>query len=269
VVECTVRHERVKQAQRMAADPAGTIARMADTRTMRVADFEHAFESLYLVFQPIISWSNRKVVAYEALLRSREPNMADAPSILDAAQRLGRLQQVGRKIHRNALEQLKLLPLDAALFVHLHPNDLFDEDLFAAEAPLSAVAGRIVLEIAEKDYMRGTKEVEGRMAQLRLPGFRVAIADLGAGDNGPAAFALLEPNFVKLDIALVRDVHLQPRKQALVRKINAMCLDLDLTLIGEGIEKREERDELAEMGCDLMQGYLFARPSASLPIPAF
>ena len=269
VVECTFRHFRLKRARREASKPADSAVRPADARMTIVSDFESALESLYLVFQPIISWSNKTVVGYEALLRSREPNMADAASILDAAERMGRLQQVGRKIRASALQPLTLLPPDTALFVHLHPSDLFDEDLFATDAPLTAAAGRIVLELAERDYLRGIKDVERRVASLRRPGFRIAIADLGAGRAGLTTFGLLEPNFVKIGMALVRDLHLQPRKQALVRKINSLCQELDLTLIGEGIEKREERDELARTGCDLMQGHLFAHPAAPFPVPAF
>jgi EAL domain-containing protein (putative c-di-GMP-specific phosphodiesterase class I) len=126
-----------------------------------------------------------------------------------------------------------------------------------------------VLEIAERDYLRGIKGVEGRVAALRRPGFRLAIGELGAGRAGLTTFGLLDPDFVKLDVALVRGLHVHPENQALVRRISAMCRELDLTLIGEGIENRDERDELARMGCDLMQGYLFAPPAASFPLPAF
>jgi EAL domain-containing protein (putative c-di-GMP-specific phosphodiesterase class I) len=268
VVECTVRHQRLKQAKRETA--AGDSARSAaPTRSTLVTAFEHALESLYLVFQPIVSWSNQRIVGYQALLRSEEPIMKDARSIIDAAERTGRLHHLGRKIRAAALESLTRLRPEAPLFVHIHPSDLFDEAMFAADAPLTAVASQIVLEIAERDYLRGIKGVEGRVASLRRPGFRLAIGELGAGRAGLTTFGLLDPDFVKLDVALVRDLHMHPENQALVRKISAMCLELDLTLIAEGIENRDERDELARMGCDLMQGHLFARPAASFPLPAF
>src|SRR6185503_96260 len=98
VVECTVRHHRVKRARLLAKEPVGDSARPADTRMALVTAFGHALESLYLVFQPIVSWSSQRVVGYQALLRSREPNMTDAPSIFDVAERMGRLQHVGRTI---------------------------------------------------------------------------------------------------------------------------------------------------------------------------
>ena len=74
------------------------------------------------------------------------------------------------------------------------------------------------------------------------------------------SFALLEPDIVKLDMELVRRVHLEPTKQALVRTMVTMCRELGITVTAEGIECVEERDELVKAGCDLLQGYLFARP---------
>jgi EAL domain-containing protein (putative c-di-GMP-specific phosphodiesterase class I) len=103
---------------------------------------------------------------------------------------------------------------------------------------------------------------------LRKLGFRIAIDDLGAGYSGLTSFALLEPDVVKLDMALVRDLHMEPTKRTLVRMI-AMSRELGIIVTGEGIERVEERDELARAGCDLMQGYLFAKPGGAFLVPSF
>jgi EAL domain-containing protein (putative c-di-GMP-specific phosphodiesterase class I) len=70
-------------------------------------------------------------------------------------------------------------------------------------------------------------------------------------------------------MALVRDLHREPTKQTLVRTMISMCKELGVVVTGEGIETLEERDELARAGCDLMQGYLFARPGDAFPTPGF
>ena len=98
-------------------------------------------------------------------------------------------------------------------------------------------------------------------------GFQIAIDDLGAGYAGLTSFALLEPEIVKLDMTLVRDVHKQSTKQKLIRSMTALCKDMGMMVVGEGVENAEERDALVELGCDLLQGYLFAKPAA--PFPAF
>jgi EAL domain-containing protein (putative c-di-GMP-specific phosphodiesterase class I) len=93
----------------------------------------------------------------------------------------------------------------------------------------------------------------------------VAIDDIGAGYAGLTSVALFEPNIVKLDMALVRDVHLQPTKRALVRSLAVACRELDIELVAEGIESSAERDALVDLGCDLFQGYAFARPGPAFP----
>jgi sensor c-di-GMP phosphodiesterase-like protein len=108
--------------------------------------------------------------------------------------------------------------------------------------------------------------------ELRTPlnaiiGFRIAVDDLGAGYAGLTSFTLLEPDIVKLDMALVRDVHREPKKRTLVKTMITMCKELGIVVTSEGIEVPEERDELARAGCDLMQGYLFAKPGDAFPVP--
>ena len=79
------------------------------------------------------------------------------------------------------------------------------------------------------------------------------------------SFAALEPEIVKLDMTLVRNVHKQSTKQKLIRSMTALCKDMGMMVVGEGVENVEERDALVELGCDLLQGYLFAKPGAPFP----
>ena len=102
--------------------------------------------------------------------------------------------------------------------------------------------------------------MELRLEILRYMGFRIAVDDLGAGAAGLSSFARLSPEFVKLDMALVRDVHLSEVGQRVVRAMTSLCKDMHVRVIAEGVETAEERDTLAGLGCDWMQGYLFARP---------
>jgi EAL domain-containing protein (putative c-di-GMP-specific phosphodiesterase class I) len=104
------------------------------------------------------------------------------------------------------------------------------------------------------------------VAQLRSLGYRIAVDDLGAGYAGLASFAHLEPEVVKVDMSLIRGLDRSPMKQKLLRSIVALCQELSIQMIAEGIETEAERDTLVHLGGDLCQGYLFARPN--LPWPA-
>jgi EAL domain-containing protein (putative c-di-GMP-specific phosphodiesterase class I) len=264
-----VRLHRLARAKRSALDLAGGVDRLVGDRAGLVASFARALDTLWIAYQPIVSWSRREVFGYEALLRSREPSLPHPGAILDAAEQLKRLPELGRAIRDRAAESLVTMPEHVALFVNLHTHDLLDEDLFVSDRPLARVANRVVLEITERASLHHIVDVQSRIGRLRQSGFRIAVDDLGAGYAGLTSFAHLEPEVVKLDMSLVRDVHAQPTKQTLVRTMIAMCRELGMQIVAEGVETPEERDAIVEAGCDLMQGYLFAKPGPAFPSPSF
>jgi len=264
-----VRLHRLAKAKRQALDLAGGVDRFVGDRAGLAASFDRALKSLYIAYQPIVACSTRTVYAYEALLRSREPSLPHPGTVLDAAERLGRVHELGLTIRARASEPKQPLPGGVLLFLNLHPSDLQDEALFRADGALAAIAHRVVLEITERASLDGIRDVRTRVASLRKLGFRIAVDDLGAGYAGLTSFTLLEPDVVKLDMALVRDIHKEPKKLTVVRTMIAMCKELGIVVTSEGIEVPEERDELRRAGCDLMQGYLFAKPGDAFPVPTF
>jgi EAL domain-containing protein (putative c-di-GMP-specific phosphodiesterase class I) len=260
-----VRLHRFARAKRQALDLVGGADRLVGDRAGLVASFGGALRSLWIAYQPIVSWSRRQVFGYEALVRSREPSLPHPGALLDAAERLDQLHELGRVIRERASQPAVRLPDGAMLFVNLHPQDLLDDDLFDASSSLAEIADRVVLEITERASLHAIRDVQTRIARLRGMGFRIAVDDLGAGYAGLTSFAQLEPEVVKLDMSLVRDVHAQPTKQTLVRTMIAMCRELGMQVVAEGIETPQERDTIVEAGCDLLQGYLFAKPGEAFP----
>ena len=91
------------------------------------------------------------------------------------------------------------------------------------------------------------------------------IDDLGAGYAALSSLASLQPEVVKLDMSLVRGVDRQPIKRRLVASLQTLGEPLGLTVIAEGVETNAERDTLVSIGCDLFQGFLFARPGRGFP----
>jgi len=254
------------QLRRMAALKREAANLVADEQ-FRVGDraalepvFARALDALWMAYQPIVAVSQRTTFAFEALVRSGEPAMSGPAALFDAAERLDRLVDVGRRIRARVAAAASESP-DATMFVNLHPRDLLDDELYSPSAPLTTVARRVVLEITERVALDHVHDVRARVAQLRALGFRIAVDDLGAGYAGLASFAQLEPEVVKLDMSLVRDIHLHPTKRKLVRSMVALCADLGLLMVVEGVESALERDVLVDVGCELMQGYFFAKPA--------
>jgi len=229
------------------------------------ATFERALETLWMAYQPIVRADNRSLFGYEALLRSEEKALPHPGAILDAAERLGRLDDLGRSTRAAACAPLAQAAPSCVLFVNLHARDLMDELLLSPKSPLSAVANRVVLEITERASLEKVKDVRAKIKELRRMGFRIAIDDLGAGYAGLTSFATLEPEFVKLDMSLVRDIDQNHTKATVVRSMVSVCKELGMMVVAEGVETPPECDLLVALGCDFLQGYLLAKPGKAFP----
>jgi len=230
--------------------------------------FTWGMSRMWMAFQPIVGCRARSIFGYEALLRSDEPLMKTPADILDAAERLGRLHELGRAVRAKVAAAADAEELAGAmLFVNLHSADLNDEELYSVDAPLSKIATRVVLEVTERASLYGVKNVAACVAKLKTLGFQIAIDDLGAGYAGLTSFVQLEPKIAKLDMSLVRSVDTDPRRQAIIRSMKSLCDELGMSVIAEGVETLAERDTLMELGCDLLQGYLFAMPQRGFEAP--
>ncbi len=263
-VERAARLYRLAQAKRQAIEMFGDGA-VESERVGLETNFERALQGIWIAFQPIIRASDSTIFGYEALLRSDSPSMSGPGPLLQAAERLGALARLGRTVREKAANSIATAHRSYTLFVNLHPQDLLDPDLHDESAALSGVAGRVVLEITERSAITDVENARAIAMGLRNRGFRIAIDDLGAGYAGLSSFALLEPEFVKLDMTLIRDIDTSSVKQKLVKSLASMCKDMGLFVIAEGIETRSERDSVIDLGCELLQGYLFARPGPAFP----
>lgn len=228
------------------------------------ASFDRALDTMWMAYQPIVRGADKTIFGYEALLRSNEKSLPHPGAILDAAERLGRLPELGRKIRAAAAAPM-IAGSSTALFVNLHARDLTDDDLLSSKSPLAQIANQVVLEITERASLDEVPDARAKVAELRRMGYRIAIDDLGAGYAGLTSFVALEPELVKLDMSLVRDVEKTPTKRKLIRSIATLCKDLGITVVAEGVETAAERDVVMELGCDLLQGYLLAKPGKPFP----
>jgi len=228
--------------------------------------FDESLAQLWVGFQPIVDWRRRQLYGYEALVRSDGP-FARPSDLLSAAEKLGRLTDLGRMIRRKIADHAASNPPGVLLFVNLHARDLEDPDLMDRSSPLSQVSHNVILEVTERTALEEVSDIATRVGRLRDMGYRLAVDDLGAGYAGLASFARIEPDVVKLDMSLVRGVEGSPLKQSVVRSVVGLAEELGIEVISEGIEVVAERDTLADLGCRLFQGYLFGRPERGFTRP--
>jgi EAL domain-containing protein (putative c-di-GMP-specific phosphodiesterase class I) len=264
IVQKAVRMHRMARVKQQAAELLGHAGALGADRAGLEASFDRAMQSMWMAYHPIVNVRNQTVYGYEALLRSNEPSLPHPGAVIDAAMRLGRIESLGRAIRSLASEPIPA-ETELFLFVNLHVTDLTDPALSDPESPLSRIASRVVLEITERSSLDEVKDARKRVAALREMGFRIAVDDLGAGYAGLSSFTLLEPEIVKLDMSLIRDINTTSTKQKVVRSMTALSKDMGMMVVAEGVETREERACLEDLGCDLLQGFLFAKPGRAFP----
>ena len=229
--------------------------------------FERLIEErrVYLAYQPIVRANDRTVFAYEALCRSKEPHFPTPDVLFDAAVKLGSLWTLGRLLRRMVAEDIPRLPPEARIFVNLHPSEMSDHEILEGEPSLRPFADRVVFEITERGAVPDVRRFMEAIGQLREFGYQLAIDDLGAGYASLNSVALLNPDFVKVDMALVRQVDNSSRKRALIQSILSYANAEDVQVVSEGVETEEEARTLVDLGTHLMQGYLFGRPEPLSP----
>lgn len=219
-----------------------------------------AMARIAVVMQPIV-WADRDVVfGHEALVRSRDPWLRGPLELFTAAEEADEVLALEDRIRRSVAALLDSVSPDEPVFVNVHPAVLDDPRLLDADAPLSRYAERVIIEISERAPLSSVEHLPDRLAALRGLGYRIAIDDLGADYRGLCAFAEANPDVVKFDMALVRDIDANPVHAELLASMIAMARDLKILTVAVGVQTEEERQRLTALGCDLLQGFRFARP---------
>ena len=257
---------RLAKLRRKALDELGGTWNQLGDRVVLEQVFERAFGCLSIAFQPIVSWSNRRVIGHEALLRSSDPSLPDPSSVLGVAERLGRIDQIGRLVRERVARSMARAPAEY-VFVNLHAHELLDSELYSASAPLSQFGKRIVIEISEHALLDDVSHLESRAEALRKLGFHLAMDNLEPGYPGLSAFARLRPDFVKYDLSLVRGIDRNPAQSDVVAEMTALLGSMHTRVIAAGIESIAERDAVVKAGVDLLQGFAFSKPDMAYRQP--
>jgi PAS domain S-box-containing protein len=225
-------------------------------RLARVVE-EGAFQA---VFQPVVDLTSGAVVGHEALTRflsGERPDLCFAD-----AWRVGVGPELEIATLRRAIESARSLPSGRWLAVNISPRLLAGPD--ALREAFSRVDRPLVLEVTEHEMIADYSAAREGLRGV-APGARVAVDDAGAGIANFAHIVELRPNFVKLDMSLVRRINLDLGRQALVIGMRHFAQSAGCRLVAEGVETKEEAETLLSLGVEYGQGWYFGKPE---PIPA-
>jgi EAL domain-containing protein (putative c-di-GMP-specific phosphodiesterase class I) len=242
-------------------------------KRVRERQRRHAFLGMLLsngvssVYEPIVSVATKTVFGYEALARGPASSEFHSPAVMfGTAEREGLIYELDCLCRRSGLDGANALPGGTRLFLNVRPTAIYDPQ-FRPDAVTRTLAAAnlspsdVVFEISEQESIENFNAFREIRDEYRKLGFQFALDDTGAGYASLHALIELEPEFIKVDRALITNLDTDASKQNLLRALQLVADGIGAQIIGEGLDTLEELDMLAQLGIPLGQGWLFGHPT--------
>lgn len=224
-------------------------------------------ECIYTVFQPIVSLENGSIFGYEALSRiSLEDCDLNIERLFELAHKMDMLWDLEKLCRTKALNNLAAKPDCAMIFLNVDANIIYDQDFqsgFTAEklSEYNIPTENVVFEITEKTAVTDAKLFTSSVNHYKNQNFKIAIDDFGSEHSGLNRVCAISPEFLKIDMQLVRGIDTDSvRKSAVIATVD-FCRQAGISVIAEGIETEAELNTLIKIGVTYGQGYYLARPN--------
>lgn len=239
-----------------------------DTEVERIIEQKQIFS----VFQPIVSLRDCKIAGYEALTRIKgESIIRNTEELFYTASQNGmiwRLEQLCRKSSFKALSNEFDKKYKKLLFLNVSPsiiNDVGFREGFTREyiEKSNLKPSQIVFELTEREAITDMSSFLGALEHYRNQMYEIAIDDVGSGYSGLGLICDIHPQYVKIDMKLIRNINKNRLQYAMVKSLADLAEAANIELIAEGIETVEEMEALVKLGIHYGQGYYFAKPSES------
>lgn len=277
----TVKHDPKLRMERLVHDALDRALAQADAREAQDAEERGRrlreiidTEAVRTLVHPMVRLDDLSVIGYEALSRGPEATEFERPDkLFKAAYDADMVVRLERLCRKRALEAAKELPPDRLMFINVEPEAVADPELREVVfTSLLAEAGlrpeHVVLEITERTAIQDFCAFRSTIEYLRMLGFSIAIDDAGAGYGSLQCLAEVRPEWVKIDMSLVRGIDSDEVRRQLVESMRSFAAKVGVKLVAEGVETVEELAVLREIGVEYGQGFLFARPSEPFPSDA-
>jgi EAL domain-containing protein (putative c-di-GMP-specific phosphodiesterase class I) len=219
------------------------------------------------VYEPIVSVASKTVYGYEALARGPEGSELHSPLVMfGTAEREGLVYELDCLCRRSGLAGATALPGDTRLFLNVRPTAIYDPQ-FRPDTVIRTLSASnlspsdVVFEISEQESIGNFSAFREIRDEYRKLGFQFALDDTGAGYASLNALIELEPEFIKVDRALITHLDTDKSKQSLLRALQLVADGIGARIIGEGLDTLEELEMLGQLGIPFGQGWLFGHPT--------
>lgn len=230
-------------------------------------------QRIKVLFQPIISMETRQVYGYECLSRgiAADGTIISPGKLFGDARELNLLFNLDRVVRENALRAAQHQRIDTNVFINFLPTAIYDPEFclrttMGVADEVGLPHDRIVFEIVESERFDDVDHLKKILQYYRSRGVRTALDDVGSGYSSLNTLATLNPDIMKLDMKLIRNIDSDPLKQSIFDGLDRIARDNGILLLAEGVEQKSELDFLESRNVSLIQGYYFSRP---LETPAY
>lgn len=218
------------------------------------------------VFQPIVSLRNGELLGYEALSRGpHDSSLAKPDKLFDLAEKNKCLWKLDYLCRSMAIMKAKDYLKDKMLFINVDPKVLYDKKFHQGSTlkilnKCNISSQNIVFEISEKSAIDDYEGFQALLENYRGQGYKLALDDVGSGYSGLTLLAKTSPQFIKIDIALIKEIDKDKVKRAIVKALVDFSHTTNIKIIAEGIETQEELSTLINLGIEYGQGFYIGRP---------
>ncbi len=229
---------------------------------------------LKINYQPIVDLSSGEVLGWEALSRGPVQSYFHSPATLfNFAEEVGSIFDLEKVCREQAIRQIGSISKGQKLFLNIHPKTLGDPGFSTGETrrmleKYGLEPDNVVFEITERHSIRDFTLFHRTLEHYRRQGYMVAIDDVGSGYSGLWAIAEVRPDFIKVDMSLIRGIDSNPVKRAMLETLIAFADKIGCGIIPEGIETEAEMTSLISMGAHYGQGFYLAKPDFPKPLPS-
>lgn len=222
------------------------------------------------VFQPIVSFKDGSIVGYEVLSRGpKDSNMRSPELLLELARKYNRLWEVEELFREKALEAVRDRKIKEDIFLNVDPL-IMDSMKFKKSFTKEYLSQyyiknkNIIFEVTEREKVTNRESFRNTIKEYKNSNYKIAIDDFGSGYSGFSRVCDINPDYIKIDMDIIRDINENSTKQAIVKSIHEFSKISGCKLIGEGIETPDELKILMDIGVEYGQGYYIQRPSSDI-----
>ncbi len=225
-------------------------------------------ESITFYFQPIIDVKNFKIYGYECLARGikKDGSIMNPCDMFTLASKTGMIFNLDRQCRIQALRSAKKHELnDVHIFINFNPASIYNPEFCLATTmnalrQLKIDPTLVVFEVIETERVQNVSHLSSIFNYYRLNGLKVALDDTGSGFSSLLMLKELKPDYMKIDMELIRNVDKNPHQRVIVKSLADISKDLGIIALAEGVETKEEFEVISSLDIPLAQGYLFGKP---------